>query len=481
MNKVLAQNTGFHTGLAADLGRQAKPYIDAVSKAFVVAAKELGANMAPNALDVTAAMKTFLEGEVTCRASMLVDNVRLPFETKYEVKAGKMDLSVHGMVDKIKAALEARKAELDKPKAPTVAAKKRKIGMNTIEALRMDAIVKFSTPDLPGWSLVASLKDLGNEGFKAGLGERVAASLENFCQSSFRAEADFAGVEFKMPIVQSTPVRRHDLEVHSKVQAALQATAQPSGQEIQAQMKPESNYVPPTSVRLAASGEAGFHNAILAQAMPSIQGYVREKLRGDKPTVINADFSGVQHGAKGAQGVLVVAVDYYRGYGHAQANLKVPFDNFGRVDVKAVDRTEADIVAEKEAIKANDIKTQEEASRQFKAFVEGEKAKKERLGKLGVKAGATGYGSNLFQRGPADMIPVMKSLLPEEVSKEGMRIVVGGYVYALQATDHNGMMPAGSEKNCFWMLKLCPELSPKDADYTVVRSSLDPAMAGAHA
>ncbi len=422
---------------------------------------------------VTATMKNSFDGQIDFNLSGITENWPVSFKASAMVKDGKLAFTEKDVADPMAAALVAAKAVKIEAAAP----KSLDIDLTKVVAFRAGDVISFSSPELPSWALHLKANELMDEHSRKFAPSRVMASIRGFCVTQFNVSASFKQEEFKMPMIQAKVVAKVVAKAPAQWQVPIVAQPQHAMalENLSVQASRPAQERDPNQSRIQANdARRMFESTLRATAEPAAIAWVRATLKGGAPSILGRDFSGVQYDANhNLVGAAVLTVKFYGKMGVEEASISVPFDSRGRADVKAIQRTQADLVAEEERRAKLQITSDEDARRQFEEFVASERAKQGRLDKLGVKA-SVGYGGS--KPLPNFIINVPKVSLPEEYSVVGKKIVVEGMVYEVEPTNFN----APDIEHCaFWALRLKPELGIKDADYVPNYSGLNAKLAAA--
>jgi hypothetical protein len=423
---------------------------------------------------VTASMKNSFDGQVDFNLYCVSQNWPVTFKASATVKNGKLEFTEKDVAEPLAAALIAAKAVKIEAATP----KTVEVDLTKVVAFRAGDVISFSHPELPSWALHLKANELADEHSRKFAPSRVMASIRGFCITSFNVAASFKDENFKLPVIQAHVVAKIVPQAPPTWQVPVVAVDQhPSvamdNLSVHAS-KPAQERDPNQQTIRANDARRMFETHLRATAEPAAIAWVRANLKGGAPTVKSADMSGVQYdAAKNLMGAAVLTVKFYGSKGLEEASVSVPFDKMGRADVKAIQRTQADLMAEEQRLAALKLKSEDEAKRSFEEFVASERAKQERLSGLGVKAGV-GYGGS--KPLPNFIINVPKVSLPESVSVVGKKIVVDGMVYEVEPTMYNS---PDLEHSSFWALRLKPELGIKDADYVPNYSGVTAKLQGA--
>jgi hypothetical protein len=423
---------------------------------------------------VAATMKNSFEGQVDFNLSCVSENWPVTFKASAIVKDGKLVFSEKDVAEPLAAALTAAKAVKIEAAAP----KTVDVDLTKVVAFRAGDVISFSSPELPSWALHLKANELADEQSRKFAPSRVMASIRGFCITQFNVAAAFKQEEFKLPVIQAHVVAKIVPQAPPQWQVPVVSApqhVQASVDNLSAQtVKPAQERDPNLSASRTNDARRLFETHLRATAEPAALAWVRANLKGGAPSVKSADMSGVQYdAAKNLTGAAVLTVKFYGSKGVEEASVSVPFDKMGRADVKAIQRTQADLLAEEQRVAALKLKSEEQARKEFEQFVASERAKQERLDKMGVKAGV-GYGGS--KPLPNFIIHVPKVSLPEEFSVAGKKLVVDGMVYEVEPTNFNA---PDIEHSTFWALRLKPELGIKDADYVPNYSGVTAKMQGA--
>lgn len=422
---------------------------------------------------VTATMKNSFDGQIDFNLSGITENWPVTFKASAMVKDGKLAFSEKDVAEPMAAALVVAKAV----KIEAAAQKSLDVDLTKVVAFRAGDVVSFSSPELPSWALHLKANELIDEHSRKFAPSRVMASIRGFCITQFNVSASFKQEEFKMPMIQAHVVAKIVAKAPAQWQVPIVAQPQHAmaidNLSVQAS-RPAQERDPNLNAIQASNSRRVFESHLRSSAEPAALAWVRANLKGGAPSVKSFDVSGVQYDAEHKLvGAAVMTIKFYGKMGVEEASISVPFDRQGRADVKAIQRTQADLMAEEERRAQLKITSEEDARKQFEDFVASERAKQERLGKMGVKAGV-GYGGS--KPLPNFIINVPKVSLPESVSVVGKRIVVDGMIYEVEATNFN----APDIEHCaFWALRLKPELGIKDADYVPNYSGISAKLAAA--
>lgn len=452
----------------------AVPHRDAATKVLNLAMRAL--NVSLPRTTVTSKMRNSLDGEITFDVSGFLQNWPIMFQAVSKIENGKSVFSEKIVADAVEAALKAAK---EAPATPaTLEAGKLELDLQQIVAIRSGHVVSFSTPELPSWSLHVKAEELLNENSRKFVPGRVVASLRGFCLTEFRRVAAFKQEDFKLPMIQASVQAKVVAAPLPQWQVPVQAVPQQADQSLHnisaGMTSPLISEDPNLSLIASNDNRRMFESHIRSMAEPAAINYVRTALKGGAPVVKTTDMTSLAYDKNRLlTGAAVVNVKFYGKMGVEEASIAVPFDRSGRPDVKAINRTQADLAAEEQRVAALKLKSDEEAKRAFDEFVASEKAKKARIEGMGVKA-SVGYGG--ARPLPNFLIPIPKVSIPEEYSVAGKRIVVDGMIYEVEPTNHNS---PDVEHSTFWMLRLKPELGIKDADYAPNYSGVTAALATA--
>jgi hypothetical protein len=458
--------------ISAALVSAAAPHRAAAERVLAAALRSL--KVSSPRYTVAATMKNSFEGQVDFNLSCVSQNWPVTFKASAMVKDGKLEFSEKDVAEPLAAALTASKAV----KIEAAATKTIEVDLTKVVAFRAGDVVSFSSPELPSWALHLKANELADEQSRKFAPSRVMASIRGFCVTSFNVTASFKQEEFKLPVIQAHVVAKIVAKPLPTWQLPVVAAAQNPQVVIDNlsvhASKPAQERDPNQSLIRANDARRQFENHLRATAEPAAIAWVRANLKGGAPSVKAADMSGVQYDAnRNLAGAAVVTVKFYGSMGVEEASVSVPFDKMGRADVKAIQRTQADLMAEEQRAAALKIKSDEEARNQFEQFVKSERAKQERIAGMGVKA-SVGYGGS--KPLPNFIINVPKVSLPESVSVVGKKIVVDGMVYEVEPTNFNS---PDIEHCAFWALRLKPELGIKDADYVPNYSGVTAKLQGA--
>lgn len=459
--------------ISANLVSAAAPHRAAAERVLAAALRSL--KVSSPRYTVAAAMKNSFDGQIDFNLSCVSENWPVTFKASAIIKDGKLSFAEKDVAEPLAAALTAAKAVKVQAAAEP---KSLEVDLTKVVAFRNGDVVSFSSPELPSWALHLKANELADEHSRKFAPSRVMASIRGFCVTQFNVTAAFKQEEFKLPVIQAHVVAKIVPKAPAQWQVPVVAAAQNpqtaiDGLSVTAS-KPAQERDPNLSANRTNDARRLFETHLRATAEPAALAWVRTNLKGGAPSVKSYDMSGVQYDAnRNLTGAAVLTVKFYGSKGVEEASVSVPFDKMGRADVKAIQRTQADLMAEEQRVAALKLKTDEEARKEFERFVASERAKEERLTNLGVKA-SVGYGGS--KPLPNFLIHVPKVSLPEEFSVAGKRLVVDGMVYEVEPTNFNA---PDIEHSTFWALRLKPELGIKDADYVPNYSGVQAQLAAA--
>jgi len=444
--------------ISAALIAAAKPYRVVAEKTLMATLRS--AKIAAPRYTVTASMKNSFDGEVAFQVSCVKDNWPVSFKVVAMVKDGKLVFADKDVTEPMELALKAAKEAT--PPAPAEA-KRLEVDLTSVVAFRNGDIVSFTSPGLPQWALHVKAAEFMDEQSRKFVPSRVMASIRGFCITQFNQAASFKQEEFKLPMIQASVVAKPVAKMPPmwQVPVVAQDPKASGADNISVRASSPAPHQDPNNYHVQATNNRRLLESHLrSTAEPAVLAWVRKELKGGAPSIKSFDMSGVKYGAtRKLEGSAVFNIKFYSNMGVEEASISVPFDAQGRADLKGIQRTQADLMADEERRAQLKIKSEEEAKRQFEEFVASERAKTERLKALGVKAGI-GYGGS--RPLPNFIIHVPKTSLPDEFSVVGKKIVVGGMIYEVEPTNYNS---PDIEHCAFWALRLKPELGIKDADY----------------
>lgn len=443
--------------ISAALVSAAAPHRAAAERVLAAALRVL--KVSSPRYTVVATMKNSFDGQVDFNLSCVSQNWPVSFVASAMVKDGKLSFTEKDVAEPLAAALVAAKAVKIEASVPKTLA----VDLTQVVAYRAGDVVAFSSPELPSWSLYLKANELTDEQSRKFAPSRVMASIRGFCITQFNVAASFKQEDFKLPVIQAHVVAK--VVAKSLPQWQLPVIAQAQHQQVSMDnlsvtaSKPAQERDPNQQAIRANDARRLFETNLRMTAEPAAIAWVRANLKGGNPSVKSYDMSGVQYDAnRNLIGSAVMTVKFYGSLGVEEASVSVPFDKMGRADVKAIQRTQADLMALEQSNAALKVKSEAEARTEFEQFVASERAKQDRLSKMGVKAGV-GYGGS--KPLPNFIINVPKVSLPEWVVA-GKKIVVEGMIYEVEPTNFNA---PDIEHSTFWALRLKPELGIKDADY----------------
>ncbi len=415
---------------------------------------------------VTASMKNVLDGDVLSAVRCIMGTWPVTFEVKGSIANGEVSLDEKAIKDSLDAALKAVK---EAPRATAIAAK-MPVDLSSISAARVGDIVSFRSAELPEWGLTCRASDMMDDNIKKLIPGRVVASLRGYCLTQFDRVAEFSQPEFKLPVVAAVVMRKPEpaLPPDWNIQAAISDQLEQAsiGHSIAASMdfaQPSAEHRAEVRQPRASDGaRSAFETDVRSQLEPLATSWLRAELKADNPVVQMADMSGVQENGGRRSGSAVFSFKFYGRFQMEEATIEVPYDTNGQPNVLAINRTKADLQAEEDRRKKLQILSDEDREKKLKQFKADQAATAGRLKAMGLEAAQSPYNSNWSQGGPANMVPIRKTALPEEYSKPGVKLMVDGAIYEIEATDWNSV---SAEHNTFWMLRLKPELSASDADF----------------
>jgi hypothetical protein len=414
---------------------------------------------------VRASLRNVLEGTMAVEASWFTGRQRVAAKAELKVENGTATFDAKAF---LASAAEA------KHESPVEAKKTYKVEAALLRARRVGESVVLSHAALHEWGLRVPVADIQAD--KAEVEARIAASIQGYCLGSFYRNAEIVGT-LAMPVVASEAVPA-PVEAQP-APAAAHDTLKAETQALEASLQSAKDAPGKDSVTAGLSARqeisASIRSTLGGLAVAAALEWVSKQNPGSQPVSKGVDFTGLDASGLAITGSAVVSVEFYGHRSREQATIEVPFDGKGAVIKAKVGRTQADVLAAEEIRRRLQVTSDAEAKAMFDQFVKEETARQAILsGASTVLAnGDMGYGSNWVKRGPADRIPIAKTALPEDFSKPGKKILIGGLVYELQPTDYNA---PSIERAAHWMLELRADLPASKADFSYDSSGLGQAL-----
>ncbi len=427
-----------------------------------------------------ASMTTPADGEVAMTVSGFMSHVPVRFKVEAKIASGTSDMvdSDASRAKVLAAAVAAHATALaSRPVLNKAAEPSFVVDLKAVKAVRASDHVIFTSSQLPSWGLRVKAEAMreapGRESTRlevlSSLGSHVVTQIG--LQPSLGVEADF-----KLPVIASLPARQL-AQAAPPDWLASQALGEQVGQmAIRASLAQQVAQEGGSRGRQVNDPLKAARSRMDMQARLETEEAMREfsrtALKSGNPQVLAMDASGVKELGNGMKsGSVVWAIRYPGHLRYEEASIEVPYGADGRVNISGACLTKASLAAAKK--KESDLKilSEKERSEQMKRF-KAEQAKASgvvrELG-VGIYAGQQGFGQNIQHMGPANLIAIRKTWLPEEFSKAGVKLLVDGMLYQTEEMDGPTGDPQHSDK---WMLRLVPDGKPSQADHRLVYASL---------
>ncbi len=427
-----------------------------------------------------AEMITPNEGKVAMVVSGFMNHLPVRFRLEASIAKGTSDLadSEASRAKILAAAQEALKAsEATRPVISRSADPSFVVDLKAIRAFRAADKVVFTSGQLSNWGLRLEATSLSTpEGRESAIRE-VVDSLGSHVVTQIGLQADFGKDPFTLPVVASVAVKKQIQAApidwltsqamaqeadQLAIRASLASEAAQKGAKTVNDPRPDQKVI----ARRRLDAQVKLETEVVAFD------FARHVLKASNPAIVSMDFTGVKEDASGRKsGDAIYALRFPGRFRMEEASIKVPYGADGRPDPSNTGRTKADVLAQKR--KADDLKilSEQERAEQMRRFKADKEKTEKMLTELGldVYAGGSAYTTNFQKQGAPDMIPIRKTMVPDEFSKPDVKLLVDGMLYVVEETDWQA---PSIEASTHWMLRLVPGGTAKQADHRLVYASV---------
>ncbi len=442
------------------------PHTDTVRAA--VAQALAGEGVAGLRQELKASMTNTRDGEVSSQVACFFRHVPIRFTIQAKVVNGLVVLQPESILPMAENALKSAKDGLVAAPKATVA--KLALDVNALAATLVGERIFFKSTQFPEWGHSVQAAVLKAEGGRAKVEADLQASLGNYVAIQANKEADFGALPFKLPVIASiatrklVPTRPPEWTASAALNAQADNVARKGALSVQAANAGGPSMLSRFRADQSSAETVRLHKLVADQTSSLALNWAKSNLPGDMHRIASADFSGVVEGRTGRRtGSAVYAIKYVAGKFSAEASIQVPFGSDGFPDATHISRTAADVVAAKEKAKELEIVSEEGRKKKLAEWKASQQHTQEvqAAAGLGIQAGFMGVGQNLQNQLPQTAY-WRKTAFPEEFSKPGKKLWVGGGLYELCETSWQAQ---SIQASTHWMLKLIPDGQENQADY----------------